>query len=111
VFAEGRQIGTVTSVAKTADGNFFGLAFLRCRAGGVQVLTHLHERLSRVVGRVSRRPLCTQVQLEDLLVEVAGAAARVTELPFLHRKFSSAEAAAQAAASPPSSSQVMPLEG
>ena len=51
---------------------------------------------------------CVQMVLDNMLVEVAGAAARVTELPFLHREFSSAEAAAQAAATPPSSGQLAP---
>ena len=34
--------------------------------------------------------------MSGLLVEVGGAAARVTELPFLRRRFSDEEAAAQA---------------
>ena len=52
-----------------------------------------------------------QVQLEDRIVDVNGAPARVTELPFLHREFTSAEAAAQAAASPSPSSQTEALAG
>ena len=39
-----------------------------------------------------------QVELKDLYVELGGAAARVTELPYLGRHFSNAEVAAQAQA-------------
>ena len=37
--ADGRPIGTITSTTETADGNFFGLAFLRCKSKGAQVLS------------------------------------------------------------------------
>lgn len=40
----------------------------------------------------------SQVNLSGRFVEVSGAPARITELPFLRRRFSDQEAAAQAAA-------------
>lgn len=42
--------------------------------------------------------LSSQVDLSGRFVEVGGAAARITELPFVRRRFSDAEAAAQAQA-------------
>ena len=43
----------MTSVTETLDGNAFGLAYLRCREGGVQVRAGLITALEINVGCVN----------------------------------------------------------